>query len=153
LPTSRPLPTLTPSPLPRVHAPPRPMHPRIPQATAPKPFARPLPYPSAPPRRVSPAPLPTPASTQMGPLPLPGRLPLPRPLPPPRRHAEVLLQAEVLHEEEEIEPIDFDEEATASEASPFLLARLAVTPASIPPPSSHQPIPLARVMERGALLR
>jgi hypothetical protein len=94
----------------------------------------------------------------MGPLPLPGRLPLPRPLPPPRRHAEVLHQAEVLHEEvepidEEVEPIDFDDEATTSDASPFLLARLAVTPASIPPPSSHQPIPLARVMERGALLR
>ncbi|MEO5730926.1 MAG: hypothetical protein ABI134_09440, partial [Byssovorax sp.] len=67
-------------------------------------------------------------------------------------HAAVLCEAEVLHEED-VEPIDFDDEATSSEASPFLLARLAVTPGSIPPPSSHQPFPLARVMERGASLR
>ncbi len=152
LPTPRHLPTPTPSPLPRVHAPPRPMQPRIPQPTAPTPLARPLPYPAAPPRRVSPAPLPTLASSQMGPLPPPGRLPLPRPLPPPHRHAEVLREAEVLSEEE-VESIDFDDEATSSEASPFLLARLAVTSGSIPPPSSHQPFPLARVMERGAPLR
>jgi hypothetical protein len=121
------------------------MHPRIPQATAPKPIARPLPYPAAPPRRASPAPLPTPASAQMGPLPPPGRLPSPRPLPPPHRHAEV--------HAEEIEMIDLDDETTTSEAPPFLLARLAVTPAPIPPPSSHEPFPLARVMQRGAPLR
>lgn len=151
LPSSRPLPTLMPSPLPRVHAPPRPMHPRIPQATAPAPIARPLPYPSAPPRRVSPAPLPTPAAAQMRPLPPPGRLPLPRPLPPPHRHAEVIHQAEALSEE--VEPIDFDDETTTSDAPPFLLARLAVTPGSIPPPSSHRPFPLARVTPRGAPLR
>ena len=139
------------SPLPRVHAPPRPMHPRIPQATAPTPIARPLPYPSAPPRRVSPAPLPTPASAQMGPLPPPGRLPFPRPLPPPHPQAEVLHEAELLADE--VEEIDFDDETTTSEAPPFLLARLAVTPGSIPPPSSQQPFPLARVMTRGAPLR
>ena len=87
----------------------------------------------------------------MRPIPLPGRLPLPRPLPPPNRHAQVSRGAEALAED--VEPVDFDDETTASDAPPFLLARLSVTPGSIPPPSSHQPFPLARVTPRGAPLR
>lgn len=141
-PTSRPLPT--PSPVPRVHAPPRPMQPRIPQATAPKPLARPLPYPVAPPRRATPSPSPTPTAAQWGPLPLPGRLPLPRPIPPPRRHAEVL------HQMQEAASIDVDE-ATSDDAPPFLLARAIVTPEAHLP--SHQPLSLARIVQRGARLR
>jgi hypothetical protein len=112
-------PPQTPAPSPRVHAPPRPMQPRIPQATAPKPLSRPLPYPSAPPRRVSPAPQPTAAAARMGPLPPPGRLPLPPPRPPPHRPVAAL--------DQELEPIDSSDETEATEPNgePFLLARPA----------------------------
>lgn len=134
-------PPLPMAPLPRVHAPPRPMLQRIPQPTAPKQIARPLPYPSAPPRRPSPSPLPT-AAAQMAPLPLPARVPLP----PSHQHIETL--------DEGVEQVDLDDELEAEgtdpSAPPFLLAR----PASIvPAPPASQPFPLARVMQRGALLR
>ena len=129
------------APLPRVHAPPRPMLQRIPQATAPKPLARPLPYPSAPPRRASPAPLPS-AAAQMAPLPLPGRLPL------PHQHIETL--------DEGVVQVDCDAEIEGTDlgAPSFLLARPATRPASsIPAAPASQPFPLARVMQRGAPLR
>jgi len=137
-------------PLPRVHAPPRPMQPRIPQATAPKPISRPLPsrplpYPAAPPRRVSPAPRPTAAATRMGPLPPPGRLPLPPPISPPHRPTAAL--------DEAIEPLDCTDETDATEpnGAPFLLARPATN--AVPPTPPSQPIPLGRARQRGALLR
>ena len=144
-PTSRPPQPL--GPLPRVHAPPRPMLQRIPQATAPKPLARPLPYPSTPPRRASPSPLPT-AAAQRGPLPPPGRLPFSPPMASPYRPIETL--------DEGVVQVDGDDEfeGTDPSAPPFLLARPAAQPASVvPPPPPSQPFPLARVMQRGALLR
>jgi hypothetical protein len=145
LPASRsPLPI---APLPRVHAPPRPMLQRIPQATAPKPLARPLPYPSAPPRRASPSPLPSPAA-QMAPLPPPGRLPQPPSAASPYQHIETL--------DEGVEQVDCDDEVEGTDPSapPFLLARPAMRPASVvPAPPASQPFPLARVMQRGAPLR
>lgn len=138
--SSSPLPV---APLPRVHAPPRPMLQRIPQATAPKPLARPLPYPSAPPRRPSPSPSPY-AAAQIAPLPPPGRLPLP----PSHQHIETL--------DEGVEQVDCNDEieGTDPSAPPFLLARPAARPASmVPAPPASQPFPLARVMQRGAPLR
>lgn len=141
-------PPLPMAPLPRVHAPPRPMLQRIPQATAPKSLARPLPYPSAPPRRASPSPAPSPtAAAQMAPLPPPARLPLPQ-LGLSHQHIETL--------EEGVAQIDLDDEieGTDPSAPPFLLARPAARPASIVPAApASQPFPLARVMQRGALLR
>ncbi|MEP7124631.1 MAG: hypothetical protein ABJE95_27125 [Byssovorax sp.] len=145
-PASRP--PLPVAPLPRVHAPPRPMLQRIPQATAPKPLARPLPYPSAPPRRAAPSPLPAVAAQQMAPLPPPGRLPLPRSIAPAHPHIETL--------DEGVVQVDCDDELEGTDpgAPPFLLARPAGRPASIVPAApASQPFPLARVMQRGALLR
>jgi hypothetical protein len=133
------------SPLPRVHAPPRPMLQRIPQATAPKPLARPLPYPSSPPRRATPSPSPLPsAAAQMAPLPLPARLPLA----PPHQPIETLDEGAV--------QVDCDDEVEGTDpgAPPFLLARPAGRPAStVPAAPASQPFPLARVMQRGAPLR
>jgi hypothetical protein len=146
-PTSRP-PPFTLAPLPRVHAPPRPILQRIPQATAPKPLARPLPYPSAPPRRASPSPLPTEAAAQVAPLPPPGRLPSPPATAPAHQHIETLDEGALQVD------CDDDVEGTDPSAPPFLLARPATKPASVVPAApASQPFPLARVMQRGAPLR
>ena len=147
-PGSRPPLPLPMAPLPRVHAPPRQILQRIPQATAPTPLARPLPYPSAPPRRAWPSPLPAPAAAHMGPLPAPAPLPFRAPVALAHQPIETL--------DEGVEQVDYDDEleGTDPSAPPFLLARPAAKPKSIAPAApASQPFPLARVMQRGAPLR